>query len=213
MAKIALIGATGFVGTAVLKEAASRGHSVTALVRNTDKVAKLDNVTAMKTDIFDTDALAKQIAGHDIIISAFNPGWADANIRENHIKGSSSINEAAKKAGVKRLIAVGGAGSLAIKGHQLVDSPEFPAEWKEGALGARQALNELREEKDLDWTFVSPAIILQPGERTGKYRLGADEPVFDDKGESKISVEDLAVAIVDEAEQGNHIGKRFTAAY
>ncbi|MCV9909665.1 NAD(P)-dependent oxidoreductase [Brucella sp. HL-2] len=213
MAKIALIGATGFVGTAVLKEAASRGHSVTALVRNTDKVAKLDNVTAVKTDIFDTDALAKQIAGHDIVISAFNPSWADANIRENHIKGSRSINEAAKKAGVKRLIAVGGAGSLAIKGHQLVDSPEFPAEWKEGALGARQALNELREEKDLDWTFVSPAIILQPGERTGKYRLGADEPVFDDKGESKISVEDLAVAIVDEAEQGKQIRKRFTAAY
>jgi uncharacterized protein len=213
MAKIALIGATGFVGTALLKEAASRGHSVTALVRHTDKVAKLDNVTAVKTDIFDTDALAKQIAGSDIIISAFNPGWADANIRENHIKGSRSINDAAKKAGVKRLIAVGGAGSLEINGHQLVDSPEFPAEWKEGALGARQALNELRDEKDLDWTFVSPAIILQPGERTGKYRLGANEPVFDDKGESKISVEDLAVAIIDEAEQGKHIRKRFTAAY
>jgi putative NADH-flavin reductase len=202
MAKIALIGATGFVGAAVLKEAVSRGHTVTALVRNTDKVEKLDNVTAVKTDVFDTDALAKQLAGHDIVISAFNPGWTDANIRENHIKGSRSINEAAEKAGVKRLIAVGGAGSL-----------EFPAEWKEGALGARQALNELRDEKDLDWTFVSPAIILQPGERTGKYRLGADEPVFDDKGESKISVEDLAVAIVDEAEQGKHIGKRFTAAY
>ncbi|MCX2696288.1 MULTISPECIES: NAD(P)-dependent oxidoreductase [Ochrobactrum] len=213
MAKIALIGATGFVGAAILKEAQSRGHSVTALVRHTDKVAKLDNVTAVKADVFDTDALAKQIAGHDVIISAFNPGWTDRNIRENHIKGSRSINEAAKKAGVKRLIAVGGAGSLEINGHQLVDSPDFPAEWKEGALGARQALNELREEKDLDWTFVSPAIILQPGERTGKYRLGADEPVFDDKGESKISVEDLAVAIVDEAEQGKHIGKRFTAAY
>ncbi len=213
MAKIALIGATGFVGAAVLKEAVSRGHTVTALVRNTDKVEKLDNVTAVKTDVFDTDALAKQLAGHDIVISAFNPGWTDANIRENHIKGSRSINEAAKKAGVKRLIAVGGAGSLAINGHQLVDSPEFPDEWKEGALGARQALNELRDEKDLDWTFVSPAIILQPGERTGKYRLGADEPVFDDKCESKISVEDLAVAIVDEAEQGKHIGKRFTAAY
>lgn len=213
MAKIALIGATGFVGAAVLKEAVSRGHTVTALVRNTGKVEKLDNVTTVKADVFDTDALAKQLGGHDIVISAFNPGWTDANIRENHINGSRSINEAAKKAGVKRLIAVGGAGSLAINGHQLVDSPEFPAEWKEGALGARQALNELRGENDLDWTFVSPAIILQPGERTGKYCIGADEPVFDDKGESKISVEDLAVAIVDEAEQGKHIGKRFTAAY
>ncbi|OYR18879.1 NAD(P)-dependent oxidoreductase [Brucella thiophenivorans] len=213
MTKIALIGATGFVGAAVLKEAQSRGHSVTALVRNTDKVAKLDNVKAVTVDVFDTDALAKQIAGHDIVISAYNPGWTDANIRDNHIKGSRSINEAAKKAGVKRLIAVGGAGSLEIKGHQLVDSPEFPKEWKEGALGARQALNDLREENDLDWTFVSPAIMLEPGERTGKYRLGADEPVFDDKGESKISVDDLAVAIVDEAEQNKHIRKRFTAAY
>lgn len=213
MSKIALIGATGFVGAAILKEAQSRGHSVTALVRNTDKVAKLDNVTAVKTDVFNTDALAKHITGHDVVISAYNPGWTDTNIRENHIKGSRSINEATKKAGVKRLIAVGGAGSLEINGHQLVDSPEFPAEWKEGALGARQALNELRDEEDLDWTFVSPAIILEPGERTGKYRLGADQPVFDENGESKISVDDLAVAIVDEAEQNKHIRKRFTAAY
>ncbi|MEJ5079619.1 MULTISPECIES: NAD(P)-dependent oxidoreductase [unclassified Ochrobactrum] len=213
MSKIALIGATGFVGAAILKEAVSRGHSITALVRNTDKVAKLDNVTAVKSDVFDTDALASQLAGHDIVISAYNPGWTDANIRENHIKGSRSINAAAKKAGVKRLIAVGGAGSLEINGQQLVDSPDFPADWKEGALGARQALNELREENDLDWTFVSPAIMLEPGERTGKYRLGTDQPVFDEKGESKISVDDLAVAIIDEAEQGKHIGKRFTAAY
>ncbi len=95
----------------------------------------------------------------------------------------------------------------------MVDSPEFPAEWKEGALGARQALEDLRGEKELEWSFVSPAIILQPGERTGKYRLGGDEPVFDDKGESKISVADLAVAILDEAEKSQHIRKRFTAAY
>lgn len=95
----------------------------------------------------------------------------------------------------------------------MVDSPEFPAEWKEGALGARQALEDLRGENELEWSFVSPAIILQPGERAGKYRLGGDEPVFDDKGESKISVADLAVAILDEAEKGQHIRERFTAAY
>lgn len=213
MAKIALIGATGFVGAEILKEALSRGNSVTALVRHPEKVEKADGVTAIKADVFDTDALAKQIAGHDIVISAFNPGWTDSNIRENHIKGSRSINEAAKKAGVKRVIVVGGAGSLSIKGQQLVDSAEFPAEWKEGALGARQALDELREESDLDWTFVSPAIMLQPGERTGNYRIGKDEPVFDDKGESTISSADLAVAILDEAEQNKHIRARFTAAY
>ena len=213
MTRIALIGATGFVGAAILKEAAARGHQVTALVRHPEKVEKLANVTAVKADVFDTDALASQLAGHDIVISAYNPGWSDENIRENHINGSRSITEATKKAGIKRLIAIGGAGSLSINGKQLVDSPEFPAEWKEGALGARQALEDLRGEDQLEWTFVSPAIILQPGERTGKYRLGGDGPVFDDKGESKISVADLAVAILDEAEKGQHIRKRFTAAY
>ncbi|WP_343314101.1 NAD(P)-dependent oxidoreductase [Brucella sp. BE17] len=213
MAKIALIGATGFVGTEILKEASSRGHSVTALVRHPENVENATNVTAEKADVFDAEALARQITGHDLVISAFNPGWGDSNIRENHIKGSRSINEAAKKAGIKRVIAVGGAGSLSINGQQLVDSPEFPAEWKEGALGARQALEELRNEDGLEWTFVSPAITLQPGERTGKYRLGTDEPVFDDKGESIISAADLAVAIVDEAEQNKHIRARFTAAY
>ncbi|MGU3398461.1 NAD(P)-dependent oxidoreductase [Brucellaceae bacterium D45D] len=213
MAKIALIGATGFVGTEILKEAHSRGHSVTALVRHPEKAEKAENVAAEKADVFDTEALTKQIAGHDLVISAFNPGWEDSNIREKHIKGSRSINEAAKQAGVKRVIVVGGAGSLMIKGQQLVDSPDFPADWKEGALGARQALDELRKEDDLEWTFVSPAIMLQPGERTGKYRLGTDEPVFDDKGESTISAADLAVAILDEAEQNKHIRARFTAAY
>lgn len=213
MSKIALIGATGFVGAALLKEAASRGHSVTALVRHPEKVEKLNNVTALKADVNDTDALAKQLAGHDIVISAYNPGWGDANIQQSHINGSRSITEATKKAGLKRLIAVGGAGSLYINGAQLVDSPEFPAEWKEGALGARQALNDLRGENELDWTFVSPAIMLEPGERTGHYRLGGDEPVFDADGNCKISVADLAVAILDEAEQGKHIRQRITAAY
>ncbi|YBV97973.1 NAD(P)-dependent oxidoreductase [Phyllobacteriaceae bacterium JZ32] len=214
MAKIALIGATGFVGSQILKEAATRGHMVTALVRHPEKVEKLDNVTAVKADVLDTDALAKALAGHDIVISAYNPGWGDPEIRKTHVKGSRSINEATKKAGVKRLIVVGGAGSLEIApGVQLVDTPEFPAEWKEGALGARDALNELRAENGLDWTFVSPAIHLEPGERTGKYRLGSDQPVFDDEKESRISAADLAVAILDEAEQGKHIRKRFTAAY
>jgi len=134
MTKIALIGATGFVGAAILKEAAARGDQVTALVRHPEKVERLANVTAVKADVFDTDALASQLAGHDIVISAYNPGWSDNNIRENHINGSRSITKATKKAGIKRLIAVGGAGSLSINGKQLVDSPEFPAEWKEGAL-------------------------------------------------------------------------------
>lgn len=213
MSKIAIIGASGYVGTVLLNEAVKRGHQVSALVRHPEKIAANANVTAVKADALDTDGLAALLKGHDLVISAYNPGWQEADIRNIHIKGSKSISEAVKKAGIKRLIAVGGAGSLEINGQQLVDSPEFPAEYKEGALGARQALNDLKTENELDWSFVSPAILLVPGEATGTFRLGKDSPVFDDKGESKITVGDLAVAILDEAEQGKHIRQRFTAAY
>lgn len=213
MSKIAIIGASGYVGTALLNEAVKRGHQVSALVRHPEKIAANANVTAVKADVLDTDGLAVLLKGHDLVISAYNPGWQEDDIRNIHIKGSKSISEAVKKAGIKRLIAVGGAGSLEINGAQLVDSPEFPAEYKEGALGARQALNDLKAENELDWSFVSPAILLVPGEATGTFRLGKDSPVFDDKGESKITVGDLAVAILDEAEQGKHIRQRFTAAY
>lgn len=213
MSKIAIIGASGYVGTALLNEAVKRGHQVSALVRHPEKIAANANVTAVKADVLDTDGLAVLLKGHDLVISAYNPGWQEDDIRNIHIKGSKSISEAVKKAGIKRLIAVGGAGSLEINGAQLVDSPEFPAEYKEGALGARQALNDLKTENELDWSFVSPAILLVPGEATGTFRLGTDSPVFDDKGESKITVGDLAVAILDEAEQGKHIRQRFTAAY
>lgn len=213
MSKIAIIGASGYVGTALLNEAVKRGHQVSALVRHPEKIAANTNVTAVKADVLDTDGLAALLKGHDLVISAYNPGWQEADIRNIHIKGSKSISEAVKKADIKRLIAVGGAGSLEINGQQLVDSPEFPAEYKEGALGARQALNDLKAENALDWSFVSPAILLVPGEATGTFRLGKDSPIFDDKGESKITVGDLAVAILDEAEQGKHIRQRFTAAY
>lgn len=213
MSKIAIIGASGYVGTALLNEAVKRGHQVSAFVRHPEKIVANANVTAVKADVLDTDGLAALLKGHDLVISAYNPGWQEADIRNIHIKGSKSISEAVKKAGIKRLIAVGGAGSLEINGQQLVDSPEFPAEYKEGALGARQALNDLKAEDTLDWSFVSPAILLVPGEATGTFRLGKDSPVFDDKGESKITVGDLAVAILDEAEQGKHIRQRFTAAY
>ena len=213
MSKIAIIGASGYVGTALLNEAVKRGHQLSALVRHPEKITANANVTAVKADVLDTDGLAALLKDHDLVISAYNPGWQEADIRNIHIKGSKSITEAVKKAGIKRLIAVGGAGSLEINGAQLVDSPEFPAEYKEGALGARQALNDLKTENELDWSFVSPAILLVPGEATGTFRLGTDSPIFDDNGESKITVSDLAVAILDEAEQGKHIRQRFTAAY
>ncbi|MGH6859434.1 MAG: NAD(P)-dependent oxidoreductase [Phyllobacterium sp.] len=212
--KIALIGASGFVGTEILKEAVSRGASVTALVRNTGKVEKLNGVTAVEVDVIDTAALAAQLKGHDIVISAYNPGWSLADIQAIHIKASKSITAATKAAGVGRLIVIGGAGSLyAEDGTQFVDGDHFPAEYKEGALGARQALNDLREENELDWSFVSPPFNLVPGPRTGKYRLGKDHPVFDANGKSAISASDLAVAILDEAQEPKHRRQRFTAAY
>jgi putative NADH-flavin reductase len=213
--KIAIIGATGYVGSAVLNEALHRGHKVTAIARNADKIttknAKLKLVSA---NIDDSDNLAKILVGHDAVVSAFNAGLTNPNLYNDFIKGSETIQQATKLAGVKRFLIVGGAGSLEIApGVQLVDSPEFPKEWKNGATAARDYLDIIKKEKDLDWTFLSPAIELHPGKRTGVFRLGTDQPVFDDKNQGKISVEDLAVAIIDELEQNQFIKRRFTVGY
>ena len=210
--KIALIGASGFVGATILKEAAARGHKVTAIVRSPEKVTQIDGATAVKADASDVEALKAAISGSEIVISAFNGGWGDPDIYAKHIAGSEAIVAAAKAAG-KRLIVVGGAGSLEIDGKQLVDGPHFPEAYKDGARAARDALAALRSETDVEWSFISPAIMMAPGERTAKFRIGGDQPVFDAKGESHISVEDLAVAIVDETETPRHTGKRFTVGY
>jgi putative NADH-flavin reductase len=214
--KIALIGATGFVGTAVLNEALSRGYQVTAIARNTDKITISNpNLVLKQADAYDVGELKEAIAGNDVVVSAFNSGWSNPNIYDDFIKGSKAIQQATKEAGIPRLLVVGGAGSLEIKpGEQLVDSPSFPAEWKRGAQAARDYLNIIRNENELDWTFLSPAImLLHDGERTGKYRTGTDQPVFNDQHQSTISVEDMAIAIVDELEKGQFIKKRFTVGY
>lgn len=211
--KIALIGATGFVGSALLKEAVARGHSVTALVRNPAKVETAANVKAVQVDVNDVSALTAKLAGHDVVISAFNGGWGDPDIYNKHLGGSNAIADAAK-AGKVRLIVIGGAGSLhAPDGSQFVDSPQFPEAYRDGARAARDALVGLRKGDWLDWSFISPAAMLAPGERTGKFRLGGDEPVLDANGDSHVSVEDLAVATLDEAETPRHKGKRFTLGY
>lgn len=211
--KIALIGASGFVGSAVLKELVQRGHAVTAIVRDASKVSPVSGVTVEAVDVGDTQRLAAALAGKDVVISAFNGGWGDPDIYTKHVKGSRDIAAAAKTAGT-RLIVVGGAGSLyAPDGSQFVDGPEFPAAYKDGARAARDGLNELQQGDWSNWTFVSPPFVIAPGERTGKYRLGGENPVFDDKGQSHASVEDLAVALVDEAETPKHTGKRFTIGY
>lgn len=211
---IALIGATGFVGAALLNELLNRGHTVRALQRDATKLAPRPGLSVKAVDVLATPDLAAELAGVDAVISAYNAGWTNPQLHDDFLRGSQRITDAARSAGV-RLIVVGGAGSLFIApGQQLVDSPAFPAEWKSGALAAREVLNRLRADTSpLDWTFVSPAIHLEPGERTGRYRLGTESPVVDADGHSRISVADLAAAIVAEVETPAYRRARFTAAY
>lgn len=212
--KIALIGATGFVGKAVLQELLNRDHQVRALQRDVAKLAAQPGLEVHAADVLSNANLSSELKGVDAVVSAFNAGWGNPHLHNDFLRGSDAIAVAAREAGV-RLLVVGGAGSLFIApGQQLVDSPNFPAEWKQGALAAREALNRLRaDQSGLDWTFVSPAMHLAPGTRTGQFRLGGEAPVFDAKGESQVSVEDLAVAIVNELEAPQHRRARFTLGY
>jgi len=215
---IALIGASGFVGSAVLKEALNRGHQVTAIVRHPENITiQNKNLTVKKGNVLNEDELAQLVEGHDVVISAYNPGWTNPNIYNEFLQGATAIQAGVRKSGVKRLIFVGGAGSLYIAPDiQLIDTPQFPQEWKPGALAAREYLNIIRKEEVLDWTFLSPAIEMHQGtsgQRKGIYRSGLENPVFDESGRSVISVEDMAIAIIDEAEQPKHVRQRFTVAY
>ena len=216
--KIALIGASGFVGSAVLAEALNRGHYVTAIVRNPNNIKiENSNLRIVKADVLKEEEAEEAIKGNDIVISTYNSGWANPDIYNEFIKGSLSIQAAVKKSAVKRLIVIGGAGSLYVEPDiQAVDTPQFPSDFKEGAKAARDYLNVLRKEKDLQWTFLSPALEMHPGTsglRKGTYRSGLENPVFDENGRSVVSVEDIAVATVDEAENPKHIRERFTIAY
>ena len=216
--KIALIGATGFVGSALLKELTDRGHEVTAIARHPENLAvKGPLVHPVAADIGNVQQIADLVKGCDVVVSAYNPGWSDPMIYEHYLAGARAIQEAVRVSGVKRFIVVGGAGSLEVApGVQLIDTPQFPAEYKPASSAAREYLRELRQEKEMAWTYFSPAILMgpdQPGVRLGHYRLGLDNPVFDAEGKSMLSVEDLAVAIADELEKPKHVRMRFTAGY
>ena len=206
--KIAIIGATGLVGAKILSEALDRGHEVTAIVRNPERLPTHPKLTAARGDATEPAELASLVAGHDVVISAFNPGMDESGT------GTRSIIAAVKRSKVERLLIVGGAGSLEIApGKRLVDQPDFPAQWKEGALRTAEFLDQLRGETEFDWAFVSPAAMLAPGARTGHYRVGGDQFMTDSAGKSHISLEDYAVAMLDETERPQHHRARLSVAY
>jgi len=202
--KIALIGATGFIGSRLLTELTSRGHQVTAIVRNPEKVPQGAGVTAKKGDVYDKDGLAALLAGHDAVISAVHYTASDP----------ATLLAAVKQSGVKRYLVVGGAGSLEVApGVKLFDTKEFPALYLDEARKGGAYLDLLKGETGLDWTFLSPSALIEPGERTGKFRLGKDQLLVDGNGQSRISAEDYAIALVDELEKPAHSRRRFTVGY
>ncbi|WP_293715614.1 NAD(P)-dependent oxidoreductase [Stenotrophomonas sp. UBA7606] len=215
--KVALIGATGFVGKALLDELLARGHDVTALARHPEKLSARPGLKVLAADVQDPAQVQAAVTGSDAVVSAFNAGWANPDIYRDFIQGSRAIVSGTKAAGVRRYIVVGGAGSLYTpQGTQLVDAPDFPAAIYEGARAARDVLSELRNETSLAWTLLSPPVAFHPGsatERTGNYQVGSDTPLSTGDGPGTISAADLAVAVVDELETPKHVGKRFTVAW
>lgn len=216
MEKIVLIGASGFVGSAILAEALERGFQVIAVVRNPDKVTlRHPNLEIMQADVSSVDVVGKVCKGIKTVVSAYNPGWHNPDIYEETLRVYSNILEGVKRAGVKRLLCVGGAGSLFVQpGLRLMDSGTVPPALLPGikALGEFY-LNVLSNETEIDWVFLSPAADMRPGKRTGKFRIGKDNLMIDAKGNSRISVEDYAVAMMDELERPTHHRERFTVGY
>lgn len=208
---IALFGATGMIGSRVAAEAASRGHRVSALVRDPARVAAAPNLVASKADLLDPAAVAAAVAGHDVVASAYAPPQEQS---AQVVQASEALVDGVRRAGLKRLVVVGGAGSLEVApGVQLVDSESFPAAWKGIALAHRDAYEFYRTVSDLDWTVFAPAAMIAPGERTGQFRTGAGTLIVDARGESHISAEDYAIAFVDELEQGRFVRELATVAY
>jgi uncharacterized protein len=202
--KVALIGASGNVGSRVLAELSSRGHAVTAIARHPEKISARAGVTPKAGDVHDKASLVTLLAGHDVVISAVRFSASDPKL----------LIAAMKEARVPRYLVVGGAGSLEVApGKKLIDTPNFPEAYKPEAGAGGVFLQLLRGEKDLDWTFLSPSALIGAGERTGKFRLGGDQLLTAPDGKSSISYEDYAVALVDELEKPAHARRRFTVGY
>jgi len=202
--KIAVVGATGQAGSRITAELLRRGHQVTAIARNPEKVPAQANLTPRKGDVFDQDGLAALLAGHDVAISAVHFTASDLH----------KLIAAAKASKVGRYIVVGGAGSLEVApGVRLVTTPGFPEQYKAEATRGGDFLDLLRQEQGLNWTFISPSALFVAGERTGKFRLGTDQLLTGADGKSWISFEDYAVALADEIEKPAHERRRFTVGY
>lgn len=202
MANIALIGASGRGGSRILKELSDRGHQVTAIARNPDRIAVLPGIKAVAGDVFDEVGLAHLLRGHDAVISAVHFTASDAN----------ALIGAVRASGVRRYVVMGGAGSLLAGGKPLIESPDFPAAYKAEATKGAEFLELLKRTDDLDWSIVSPSAEIFEGERTGVFRIGKDELLVGAEG-SRISFEDFAVALVDEIETPKHSRQRFTVGY
>ena len=209
--KISLIGANGTVGLRILQEALVRGHEVVAIVRNAAGInQEHKNLTVVTGDLGDKESISRAVAGTDVVISAYGPKHGQEETMKAVTEG---LVAAIKQAGIKRLLVVGGAGSLEVApGLQLVNAPSFPEAWRPIGLAHGEALAVYRK-ADLDWTYFSPAAMFQPGQRTGKFRLGTEQLVVDEKGDSAISTEDYAIAMLDEVENPRFIRKRFTIGY
>ena len=204
MSKIAIIGATGRAGSQLLEEALRRGHSVIAIARHTDTLTARPGVTVKQVDALDAAALQQAVSGSDVVISAAHFATLPA----------ASVIDPVKKAGVTRLLVVGGAGSLLLPGGgRVIDSEGFPAEYKAEASAGAAFLDVLREEKTLDWSFLSPSAEFVEDKRTGTFRLGQDDLLVSSEGRSWISFADFAIALIDEVETPKHSRQRFTVGY
>ncbi len=210
--KIAILGATGSVGQRIVNEAVARDHSVTAIARDPSRLMGRERVSTAALDVLDSQALENAIRNHAAVISAIGPAHgAPTSII---VDATRAIAGACMKADVRRVIIVNGAGSLEVEpGVQLLSTPDFPAAWRDVALAHREALEVWRKVKELDWTLASPGALLEPGERRGRYRIGHNELLKDERGQSRISSEDFAMAIIDELERGAHLRERVTFAY
>jgi uncharacterized protein len=216
MKKILLIGASGFVGTAILNEALDRGHQVMAVVRHPEKIkTSHKNLEVKQGDVSSAKTVSELCNGVDAVISAYNPGWTNPDIAVETTRAYKAIIKGVRKAGVKRLLVVGGAGSLFVSpGKRLMDTGLMPESYLPAVRAlANVYLIDLVAEKNIDWTFFSPAGDIHPGQRTAKFRLGKDDLVVNEAGESKISVQDYAVAMIDELEKPAHHRERFTIGY